>query len=243
MDSILILGASSDIAKALAEKYAQEKYDLYLTSKKYDDIKTFSEKLKEKYSINVNCFELNILDTYSHKNFYNSINKKPFGVITAIGYLGNQKLAQNSFEEHKKIVLTNYLAIASLLNIVANDFEKRKSGFIIGISSVAGDRGRKSNYIYGSSKSGFSTYLSGLRNRLYKSNVNVLTVKPGFVFTKMTKDMNLPRKLTSNPKEVAELIYKAQKNNRSVLYVKQIWSLIMFIIKLIPEWKFKKMDL
>jgi len=138
---------------------------------------------------------------------------------------------------------TNYTGVVSLFNIIANDFEKRKSGFIVGISSVAGDRGRKSNYIYGSAKAAFTAYLSGLRNRLYDAQVHVLTVKPGFVSTKMTEGMDLPEKLTAQPEEVAEDIYKAQQKGKNVLYTKWIWRWMMLIIRSIPEFQFKKMSI
>jgi len=164
-------------------------------------------------------------------------------VISAVGYLGEQDRAQSDFREAKKIIDTNYAGVVSLLNIIANDFEKRKNGFIVGISSVAGDRGRKSNYIYGSAKAALTTYLSGLRNRLYDANVQVLTVKPGFVATKMTEGMALPEKLTAQPEEVAEDIYKAQQKGRNVLYTKWMWRWVMLIIKSIPEFLFKKKNI
>ena len=165
------------------------------------------------------------------------------GVISAIGYLGDQKKAQSNFREANKILDTNYTGITSLFNVIANDFEKRGSGFIVGISSVAGDRGRKSNYFYGSAKAAFTTYLSGLRNRLYEANVHVLTVKPGFVNTQMTAKMDLPTKLTAQPEEVAKDIYDAQNSKKDQLYTKWYWKWIMIIIKLIPEFKFKKKKL
>ena len=165
------------------------------------------------------------------------------GVISAVGYLGDQDKAQSDFSEAKKIIDTNYTGVVSLLNIIADDFEKRRNGFIVGISSVAGDRGRKSNYIYGSAKSALTTYLSGLRNRLYDANVQVLTVKPGFVATKMTKGLDLPEKLTALPEEVAEDIYNAQQKGKNVLYTKWIWRWVMLVIKAIPEWKFKGMSI
>ena len=114
---------------------------------------------------------------------------------------------------------------------------------MVGISSVAGDRGRKSNYIYGSSKAGLIAYLSGLRNRLYNSKVHVMTVKPGFVFTKATRNMNLPEKLTAQPEEVAKDIYNAQQRGKNVLYTKWFWKWIMMAIKMIPESKFKRMNI
>ena len=130
-----------------------------------------------------------------------------------------------------------------MLNIIANDFENRKSGFIIGISSVSGERGRKSNYMYGAAKASFTAYLSGLRNRLHSSNISVLTVNPGFVDTKMTKGMDLPKILTTLPKDVAEDIYNAQQKGKDVLYTKWLWKWIMFFIRNIPEFKFKKMSI
>jgi short-subunit dehydrogenase len=130
-----------------------------------------------------------------------------------------------------------------MLNIVANDFEKERRGFIVGVSSVAGDRGRKANYIYGSAKAAFSAYLGGLRNRMFESGVQVLTVKPGFVNTKMTEKLDLPEKLTAQPEDVATDIFKAQQSGRNVIYTKSIWMLVMLIIKHIPEFMFKKMSI
>ena len=101
-----------------------------------------------------------------------------------MGYLGEQKVSELSFKETQIVIDSNYTGNVSILNIIANDFEKRGHGFICGVSSVAADRGRKSNYIYGSAKAGFTAYLSGLRNRLYNAKVHVLTVHPGFVATK-----------------------------------------------------------
>lgn len=121
--------------------------------------------------------------------------------------------------------------------------EQNKNGSIVGVSFVAGDRGRKANYIYGSTKAAFSNYLSGLRNRVFDSNVNVLTVKPGFVATKMTEHLDLPEKLTATPEEVAEDIYKAQQKSKDVIYTKGIWRFVMIIIGMMPECKFKGMSL
>ena len=155
----------------------------------------------------------------------------------------DQEDAEKDFIKTRLTIDTNYTGAVSILNVVANDFEARSSGFIIGISSVAGDRGRKANYIYGSSKAAFTAYLSGLRNRLCDSGVQVLTVKPGFVYTKMTKSLDLPEKLTAQPKEVAKDIFKAQHSGRNILYTKWMWRYIMLIIRLIPEFVFKKMSI
>lgn len=243
MSTVLIVGAKSDIAKAIARKYAAEGYDLFLAARNADDLKALASDIEVRSQRKVEYGELDILDFDSHKAFYDSLKEKPAGVISAIGYLGSQEKAQNDFAEARKITDTNYLGIASLFDIIANDFESRGSGFMVGISSVAGDRGRKSNYCYGAAKAALSAYLSGLRNRLSNADVQVLTVKPGFVATSMTAGMDLPEKLTAQPEQVANDIFKAQQKGRNIIYTKWIWRWIMLIIIHIPEWKFKGMSL
>ena len=243
MSYVLIIGAKSDIAKATAREYAKHSYDLYLAARNSSELEEFSKDIMVRSQRTVKLLELDILDYKSHQSFYDQLEEKPLGVISAIGYLGEQEKAQSDFEEAQRIIDTNYTGVVSLFNIVANDFENRRSGFIVGISSVAGDRGRKSNYIYGSAKAALTAYLSGLRNKLYDAQVHVLTVKPGFVATKMTEDMNLPEKLTAQPEAVAEDIYNAQQKNKNVLYTKWIWKWVMLIIRNIPEFQFKKMSI
>jgi decaprenylphospho-beta-D-erythro-pentofuranosid-2-ulose 2-reductase len=243
MSYILIIGAKSDIAKATAREYAKHGYDLYLAARNVDQLSEFANDVTVRTQQTVKTVELDILDYQSHQAFYEQLEEKPLGVIAAVGYLGKQKEAQLEFQEAQLIIDTNYTGLVSLFNIIANDFERRRNGFIVGISSVAGDRGRKSNYVYGSAKSALSTYLSGLRNRLYDAQVHVMTVKPGFVATQMTEGMDLPEKLTGQPEEVASDIYKAQQKNKNVLYTKWMWRWIMLIIKAVPEWKFKRMSI
>lgn len=242
MSYLLIIGARSDIAKACAREYAKNGYDLYLAARNADELSAFARDVTTRTQQSVKLLELDILDYQSHQRFYDSMEEKPLGVISAVGYLGKQEQAQGDFEEAQKIMGTNYTGVVSLINIIANDFEGRRSGFIVGISSVAGDRGRKSNYLYGSAKAAFTAYLSGLRNRLYEAQVHVLTVKPGFVATKMTEGMDLPEKLTAQPDEVASDIFQAQQKGKNVLYTKWIWRWVMMVIKMIPEWKFKGMS-
>jgi decaprenylphospho-beta-D-erythro-pentofuranosid-2-ulose 2-reductase len=243
MSYVLIVGARSDIAKATAREYAKNGYDLYLAARNCSELKEFANDVIIRTERCVKLVELDILDCKSHQIFYDDLDVKPLGVISAVGYLGDQGKAQVDFIEARKIIDTNYTGVVSLFNTIANDFEKRKGGFMVGISSVAGDRGRKSNYVYGSAKAALTAYLSGLRNRLYDAQVHVMTVKPGFVATKMTVDMDLPEKLTAQPKEVAVDIYKAQQKGKNVLYTKRIWKYVMLIIMMIPEWKFKGMSI
>jgi len=243
MSYILIVGATSDIAKAVAREYAKHGYDLYLAAREPKALEEFAQDIVVRTTQEVKLLALDILAFSTHVAFYDALEPKPLGVVSAVGYLGEQKLAQTDFAEAKKIMDSNYTGVVSLLNIIANDFEARRSGFIVGISSVAGDRGRKSNYLYGSAKAALTAYLSGLRNRLYESQVQVLSVKPGFVATKMTAGMDLPEKLTAEPDEVAEDIFNAQQNGKDCIYTKWVWRYIMLIIKLIPEWKFKRMSI
>ena len=243
--TILILGAKSDIGKVVFQKFAKEGYNLILAARKphLEDLKKEVTDLKIRYNIETTIAEFDLLDFSSHNDFYNSLEIKPEGVIAVAGYLGDQEKCETNFEEAKKIIDTNYTGYVSILNIIANDFEKRGSGFIIGISSVAGDRGRKSNYYYGSSKAAFSTYLSGLRNRLFSKGIKVLTVKPGFVKTKMIQGMKTSALLTATPKEVAEDIYKAFIKGKDIIYTKWFWKFVMMIIKSIPEKIFKKLSI
>ena len=147
MSYILIIGAKSEVSKELAKIYARNNYDIYLASRNSLELSDFANDLSIREKQIIKCLELDILDFESHTSFYNSLLEKPFGVISVVGYLGRQEVAEADFLEATKIVATNYLGNISLLNIIANDFEKRRNGFVIGISSVAGDRGRKKNYI------------------------------------------------------------------------------------------------
>lgn len=243
MSYVLIIGAKSDIAKSLARKYSENGYDIILAARKSSELEDFANDLTVRTQRTAKCVDLDILDFESHQAFYDALEEKPLGVLSVVGYLGDQDTAASDFVEAKKILDTNYTGVVSLLNIVADDFEKRKSGFIVGVSSVAGDRGRKANYLYGSAKAALTAYLSGLRNRLSESSVHVMTVKPGFVDTKMTAGMDLPEKLTAQPDEVADAIYASQQKNRNEIYTKWIWRYVMLIIKSIPERLFKNMSI
>ena len=243
MKYILILGAKSDMAMATARQYASSGYGLILAGRNIEQLNTFKKDIAIRHSVEVQLIEFDVLDYPSHQSFYASLAVRPEGVISFIGYLGDHELAKRDCVEAIRIIDTNYTGLVSILNIVANDLEQKGDGFIVGVSSVAGDRGRQSNYYYGSAKAGFTVYLSGLRNRLTAKNVHVMTVKPGFVATKMTEHLTLPPKLTAKPEQVAKAIYRAQQKKQNVLYVLWMWRWIMAIIKHVPEFMFKKMKL
>lgn len=240
---LLILGANSDIAVATARRFAKHGWNIHLASRDTDNLTKEVANLRLRYGVEAKEFFFDAINFVSHLAFYAALDPKPAGVIVAFGFLGDQSAAQHDFPLAEKIVASNYLGAISILEIIAQDFEARGSGFIVGISSVAGDRGRASNYIYGSAKAGLSTYLAGLRHRLSKSGVHVMTVKPGFVATKMTAGMQLPIKLLASPQEVAEAIYNGTLVNRNTIYVKKVWRLIMLLITHLPEKIFIKTNL
>lgn len=242
-ENVLILGASSDMAVAIARKFASEGYSITLAGRNTERLKPLEADLKVRYGCNAFTVKFDAVDFKSHEQFYNTLPEKPDVVICVFGLLGDQKIAEQDWKSCEEILNSNYIGAVSILNVVANDFEKRKKGTIIGISSVAGERGRQSNYLYGSAKAGFSSYLSGLRNRMHHHGVHVMTVKPGFVKTKMIENLKTPGPITATPKQVADRIFKATKSKDNSIYVLPIWNPIMAVIRNIPEGMFKKMKL
>ena len=239
--TILIIGAKSDIALAVAKKFASKGYNLQLAARNSSELEVIVSDLKIRYKINVSKYELDILKYKTFTKFINSLDCIPNIAFLAVGILGNQKIDENNLSNSSLVMRTNYEGPSLLLGEIANHFEKRGYGSIIGISSVAGERGRASNYIYGSAKSGFTAFLSGLRNRLNKSNVNVLSVLPGFVKTKMTHEMKLPRIITCDVEKISNLIF-IKKSQSKTIYTFP-WKFIMMIISSIPESIFKKLSL
>ncbi len=241
---LLILGANSDVAEAVARKFAQEeKANIYLASRDLGLLEKQARDLEIRAQVKAQALSFDALDYGAHAAFYQGLDPKPDGVLVAFGYLGDQPRAQEDFAEARRIIDTNFLGAVSILEIVAQDFARRGHGFMMGLSSVAGERGRQSNYIYGAAKGALSIYLSGLRNRLHKHGVRVITVLPGFVRTKMTEHLDLPEKLMAESEEVADDIYTAYKKGKDIIYTKWLWRWIMAIIKAIPEAVFKRLKL
>ncbi len=243
MKNILILGGNSDIAKAVARLYASKKCRIILAGRSISSMENFAQDLRLRFEIEVLVYSFDATHFSTHSDFYRNLSIAPDIVICAFGYLGDQALAQTNWDMFNQILNSNYNGAVSILSVVSNDMEARKAGVIVGISSVAGDRGRQSNYYYGSAKAGFTTFLSGLRNRLYPAGVHVITVKPGFVATKMTEGLNLPSILTATDEQVAKGIVRSIEKRKDIVYILPIWQLIMIIIKLIPEFVFKKLRL
>ncbi|MQP65876.1 SDR family oxidoreductase [Niveispirillum sp. SYP-B3756] len=238
--SVMIIGALSDVGRALARVYGREGHPLILAARRVERLTADVQDLTMRFGVPVRSVELDVLDLAEHAAFLDGLGGLPDTVICVVGLLGRQQEAEKSWVQADLILRTNYLGPVCLLGEIANRMQTRGRGCIIGVSSVAGDRGRASNYLYGSAKAGFTAFLSGLRNRLSRYGVRVVTIKPGFIDTSMTRGMALPPALTAQPAEVAEAIWKAQVQGRDVVYLRPVWRLIMWIIRLMPESLFKK---
>lgn len=243
--TLLVLGAKSDIAQACAREFARNNFDVILAARNAADESLAAAKtdLEIRFGIKAFTAEFDAENFDVHQDFYANLPTPPDVVLCAFGYLGEQSEAEKNWTETAKIINANYTGACSILSVAANDFERRKAGDIIGISSVAGERGRASNYVYGSAKSGFTVFLDGLRHRLSRVGVNVITVKPGFVDTKMTEGMNLPKILTAQPEQLAQAIFKVYRKKKATLYYLPAWRFIMFVIRNVPEFIFKKSKL
>jgi decaprenylphospho-beta-D-erythro-pentofuranosid-2-ulose 2-reductase len=237
--TVLVVGATSDIGRAIARVYAEAGQPLILAARDPRSIEPDAADLKLRYGVQVQTVELDVLETARHAAFIDAMADLPQIVVMVVGLLGEQAASQRDSAAADLVMRTNYNGPCLLLNDIANRMSARGSGTIVGISSVAGDRGRASNYVYGSAKAGLTAFLSGLRNRLASRNVRVITVKPGFVDTRMTAGMKLPKQLTAQPEEVARAVLRAERKGRDVIYVRSIWRIIMWCIRGLPESRFK----
>lgn len=245
MRKVLIVGASSAIAEATARIFAQRGDALYLVARKPQVLASIAADLKVRGAEKVATEVMDANDLAAHEPMLRRASEALGGldtVLIAYGTLGDQKAAEASVDVTLGELNNNGVSTVALLTPIANLFEHQKSGTIAVISSVAGDRGRQSNYVYGSAKALVSTFLSGLRQRLSKSGVSVITIKPGFVDTPMTAAF--PKgPLWAKPQAVAAGIVKAIDRSAAVVYLPGFWWLIMFIIRTIPERIFVRLKL
>lgn len=241
--AVLILGAGSDIARAVAHAFAAQGHPVQLAARNIARLEADRADIDVRYATGVTLHEFDALEIETHEAFVRSLPAIPDIAVCAVGYMGDQQESERDVLAATIVMRSNFEGPASILAVLASRFAERGSGTLVGISSVAGERGRATNYVYGSAKAGFTAFLSGLRNRLAKQGVHVVTVLPGFVATRMTEGMNLPQKLTAQPEEVASAIVRAIVKKTNILYTKPIWRLIMLVITSIPEPLFKKLKL
>jgi len=242
---ILVLGATSGIAEATCRIWATQGASLFLVARNAEKLEAGAADLRTRGASYVGTAVADLDDTDKHPallaHAVNSLTGMDVAYL-AHGILGDQEDAQEDFNVAAQILYTNLIAPISLLTWLANFCVQRHAGTLAVLSSVAGDRGRKSNYVYGSSKAGLSAFVAGLRNRVDREGVTVLTIKPGPTRTAMTAAMPKSEKF-ADADSVAESIVKAIDKRRDVLYVPFQWQPIMFIIRNIPERIFKKLNL
>jgi decaprenylphospho-beta-D-erythro-pentofuranosid-2-ulose 2-reductase len=247
-ETFLILGATSGIAQAICQVLAARGCRLVLAGRNGGELERLKNDLQVRHQTVVECVHFDALDFASHAVFVerctSAFDGGLDGAILCYGYMVEQQLAQSDFAAAQRTIDVNFTSAVSVLERLAFYFSARRRGVIAAISSVAGDRGRQSNYIYGASKAGLSAYLQGLRNRLSKSGVHVLTIKPGFVATAMTDGLVNPKSpLLASPERVARHIDRAIRLRRNVIYTPWFWRPIMLVIRSIPEVLFKRMKL
>jgi decaprenylphospho-beta-D-erythro-pentofuranosid-2-ulose 2-reductase len=240
---IVIIGANSAIATAMARLLASEGHALFLAGRNEQALQALVDDLKVRGAKSVHSGRFDATETVAHATLIDAAAATLGGLDTAIlayGSLPDQAVVQDRPEAVLAELATNFTSAASLLTILAARFEREGRGTIVAISSVAGDRGRATNYVYGSAKAGLTCFLSGLRQRLWRKGIQVITVKPGFVDTPMTAAF--PKgALWAKPETVAAGIVRAMKTGRSTVYLPSYWRLIMTIIALLPERIFVRM--
>lgn len=237
---VLILGARSDIGKALARGYAARGCEVILAAR--GDISADATDLALRSGAKVRSVGFDVIDS-EPEAFFDALGVVPGTVVMVAGLLGDQAESAADDAAAQRVMDSNYNGPARYLLAAARRMAGLPGGCIIGISSVAGERGRASNFVYGSAKAGFTAFLSGLRNAHAKSGLHVMTVKPGFVRTQMTAGLKLPPVMTAEPGQVADAIIAAHERRRDVIYTLGRWRPVMAIIRAIPEPVFKRLSL
>ncbi len=244
--NVLIVGATSTIARHAAGQLTARGARLHLAARDEAEAGRIGHDLEVRRGAEVSWSPFEATDYEGHERLLDRANEAMGGLdglLVAVGMLGDQARAEADSGHLLDVIEVNYGAPASLITTAAKRFEEQGHGWIVALSSVAGDRGRPSNYAYGSAKAGLTAFLEGLRGRLHESGVHVLTAKPGPTDTKMTFGMDDPPPLMAEPERVAERFVWAIEEEKDVCYAPPIWRYIMAAIRLIPTPMFKKLDL
>lgn len=242
---ILILGATSAIAEAVARKIASQHGELFLVARNGQTLEMISQDLIVRGATRVGQAVGDLTFQEKYTEWFEAADHFMKGidvVLIAHGTLGEQRELEKDPDLAFDVFNVNFISAALLSQAAANYFEKGRRGVIAVLGSVAGDRGRQSNYFYGSAKAGLDQFLEGLRNRMFLSGVSVVTIKPGFVSTPMTAHLR-KNFLFANPEVIASGILKAIVKKRDIVYLPWFWKYIMCVIKMIPEFIFKRLKL
>lgn len=245
MQKILIIGATSAIAEASARCWAARGEALFLVGRNALRLEIIAADLRVRGAASVGCFTMDATDTAAHSAMLDAATAVLGGLDVALiahGTLPDQKACEASAELTLQEIGNNGLSVVALATLLGNRLEEQGHGTLGVISSVAGDRGRQSNYVYGAAKGMVSLFLQGLRNRLAKKGVQVLTIKPGFVDTPMTASFKKGA-LWAQPDDIARGILRAIEQRKDEVYLPGFWRLIMLLIRHIPERLFKRLSL
>jgi len=228
--TVLILGANSDVAKQCILQYVEKGFAIIAASRSIDSLKEFVTK-NNLSEVSVLYFDASDFD--SHQKFYDELPTKPHLVVYAAGFLVDNEKALSNFQGAQQMMTVNYIGAVSVLNIIAMDQSNKNLERIIGLSSLSGVRGRKSNFVYGSTKAAFTTYLAGLRQELAQRNIKVNVLVSGYINTKINAGLDLNKNLLMEPDYVAKHIVNAGNSFTIVPNFK--WKLIYLILKILPE--------
>lgn len=229
--TVLILGANSDVAKQCIKQYVAKESSIIAASRNTHSLENFIQQNNLNSKVSVLPFDAADFD--SHQKFYNQLPTKPHIVIYAAGFLVDNEKALSDFKGAQQMMTVNYMGAVSILNIIAMDKSNKNLERIIGLSSLSGVRGRKSNFVYGSTKAAFTTYLAGLRQELVPKNIIVNVLISGYINTKINAGLELNKNLLMEPDYVAKHIVNAGNSFTIVPNFK--WKIIYFILKILPE--------
>lgn len=245
MAKTVLFGATSAIAIEVAKLLAKKGDEIFLVARDPQKLQAVEQDLRARGAHVKGSRACDLSQTELHATLFQEIQSGLGEIdqaLIAYGTLSNQKACEQDFSLAEQEIRANFVSAVSLLTPLANQMEQRRQGVIAVISSVAGDRGRQSNYIYGASKGALSIFLQGLRNRLFQAGVTVLTIKPGFVDTPMTSHLK-KNLLFAQPETVAQAIVRGIEKRRDVIYVPGFWCWVMFVIRSVPEAVFKRLKL
>jgi len=229
--TVLVLGANSDVAKQCIKQYIEKGFLVIAASRNTVSLKEFVGENHLDSKVTVLHFDA--IDFDSHQKFYDELPVKPHIVVYAAGFLVDNEKALRDFKGAQQMMLVNYMGAVSILNSIAMDENNKNLERIIGLSSLSGVRGRKSNFVYGSTKAAFTTYLAGLRQELASRNIKVNALVIGYIRTKINEGLQLNESLIMEPDYVAKFIVNAGNSFTIVPNFK--WKMIYFILKMLPE--------